>query len=119
MRHREITREQVKAVYAILVEECGWTYGGPHAEESFIWTVATTDKSDPRKICNEYRFCGALGFGGKFRNNGNNNNVPYVDCYPEHETPERLAMIERANARLAELFGPAPHPAIGKGGVDG
>lgn len=31
-------------------------------------------------------------------------NTPHVDCYREHETPERQAMIERANARIARLF---------------
>ena len=49
----------------------------------------------------EYRFQGALGFGGKFRNHGYGWRV---DCYSEDETPERLAMIESANAALAELY---------------
>ena len=53
-------------------------------------------------VCHEYRFIGALGFGGKFRNNGNNDNVPYVDCYFESLTPARQAMMDRANARLRE-----------------
>ena len=49
---------------------------------------------------------GSLGFGGKFRNNGNRNNTPHVNCYPEDETPARLAMIAAANKRLDELFNP-------------
>ena len=71
--------------------------------DAFVRAISTV-LVDDHMICREYRFCGALGFGGKFRNNGNRNNTPHVDCYPEHETPERLAMIEAANRRLATLF---------------
>ena len=52
----------------------------------------------------EWRFCGALGFGGKFRQNCNREGTPYVDCYPEHETPGRRRMMNEANERLAALF---------------
>lgn len=69
---------------------------------SFVRTITIVEL---RLACTEYRFMGDLGFGGKFRNNGNRDNTPYVDCYPENETPERLKMIEAANKRLAELFG--------------
>lgn len=96
----QITKAQAIAARQILVEECGLR--PDDGRDGFVRTV-----SSPEQDCREYRFMGALGFGGKFRNNGNRNNTPYVDCYPEHETPERLRMIERANARLAELFGGA------------
>jgi hypothetical protein len=49
--------------------------------------------------CREYRFMGALGFGGKFWQQSMT-----VTCYPEDETPERRAIIERANAALADLL---------------
>lgn len=52
----------------------------------------------------DWRFGGALGFGGKFRIDCNRAGVPYIDCYIEDETPARLQMIERANVRLAALF---------------
>ncbi len=96
--HREITEAEAKIVLQILKEECCYTpdqYDGP------VFVRCITDQEQP---CHEWRFIGKLGFGGKFRNNGNRDNVPYVDCYPENETPERRAMIERANERLAELF---------------
>lgn len=52
------------------------------------------------RFINEYRFGGMLGMGGKFwRSNGK----WYVNCYPENETPERKAIIEKANKALAEL----------------
>ena len=94
-----ISREQAASVRAILEQECGLTTDS-QGRDGFIMTI-----SDPVMECQEYRFQGALGFGGKFRNNGNFDNTPYVDCYPEDRTPERMAMIERANTRLARLFG--------------
>jgi hypothetical protein len=102
MRYREITTDQAEKALAILREECGYT-GDPYDGRGFIRAIVTADKTH---VCDEFRFIGALGFGGKFRNNGNCENTPHVDCYSENKTPERLAMIKRANARLAELFPP-------------
>jgi len=51
----------------------------------------------------EYRFCGSLGFGGKLR--WHNNDVPYVDCYKEDETPERNLKIKTINEILSKKFG--------------
>jgi hypothetical protein len=94
---RTITDEQARKVLKILIEECGHKIIDPRDGEAFVRGIKN-------ETCREWRFMGALGFGGKFRNNGNNGNVPYVDCYPENETPARLDMIARANARLRELF---------------
>ncbi len=47
----------------------------------------------------EYRFCGKLGFGGKFRCR----REFYVDYYQENKTKERDEMVAKANARLALL----------------
>lgn len=90
----KITEPQARAVLKILVEECGHRIIDPRDGDSFVRSIVGG--------CTEFRFCGALGFGGKFKAW---NDQPYVDCYPEHETPARLAMIEAANRRLAELFG--------------
>ena len=97
---REITKEQARAILQILREGCGYR-ADPYNGEGFMHAITTVGNTH---ACTEYRFCGVLGFGGKFRNNGNNDNVPYVDCYPEDETEERRTVIEHANARLAELF---------------
>lgn len=103
MCYRKIDEATARAIIKILVAECGHRVIDPRDGEEFVTTVATT--GDARDwVCHEYRFQGALGFGGKFRNNGNNANVPYVDCYREDETKARLAMIEAANKRLAVLF---------------
>lgn len=48
--------------------------------------------------CDEYRFQGHLGFGGKYRRKTNR-----VDCYPEDETLERKAIIMRLNMALVAL----------------
>lgn len=53
--------------------------------------------------CREFRFSGKLGFGGKVWMNANHDSAPYVNCYPEDMTPERREIIDRTNARLAEL----------------
>ncbi len=95
---RDITEQQARGVLKILVEECGHKVFDPRDSDAFVHGIRN-------ETCREWRFIGALGFGGKFRNNGNHDNTPYVDCYSEHETPARLEMIERANARLKDLFG--------------
>lgn len=105
MQFHEITKDQALEVLRILQEECGFARDAMN-DESFVRTIQAPHPTENHH-CGEYRFCGAIGFGGKFRNNGNNNNVPYVDCYREDQTPDRLAMIERANKRLAVLFGGA------------
>lgn len=81
-------------VWQILVEECGaqpitGSVCDHFWEFRFHW---------PR--CREFRFMGKLGFGGKIWDTGT---AWRVSCYPENRTPERDAMIERANARLADL----------------
>lgn len=102
MRFRIITEVQARAIRTILHEECGCRIDDRETEV-FVRSIKA-EASNQDNVCHEYRFCGALGFGGKFRNNGNNENIPYVDCYREDETPERRKMIAKANKRLADLF---------------
>jgi hypothetical protein len=97
----QITKAQAIAARQILVEECGFRPDDGRC--SFVMLVSAHINRWSH-ACHEFRFMGELGFGGKFRNNGNRNDTPHVDCYREDETPERLVMIERANVRLAELF---------------
>lgn len=46
----------------------------------------------------EYRFEGLLGFGGKIWLPLDK--APYVSCYREDDSPERLKIIEKTNALL-------------------
>lgn len=100
---REITEQQARQVLKILIEECSYRVIDPRDGDSFVRAIIVP-QAQTIQNCREYRFCGALGFGGKFRNTGNRDDTPYVDCYREDETPARNAMIEAANKRLAELF---------------
>ena len=94
---RSLTEQEANAVYSILVEECG---ASRRPEEKLSFMFYMTDDGHPLK---EWRFQGSLGFGGKCRINSNHEH-PYVDCYPEDETPARRRAIDRANARLAAMF---------------
>lgn len=49
----------------------------------------------------EWRFMGSLGQGGKFSLNSDG---ICISCYPEDETPERLAAIERTMRGLRVLM---------------
>lgn len=99
MRQLKITPQQADAAYSVLVQHAG-ANDVQHERHAFVRYV-TSDAA-----CAEYRFRGTLGSGGKFRNNGNRD-APYVDCYREHETPERLETIRVVNSLLAELFAAA------------
>lgn len=81
----KFTTHQANELYNILVETCE---AQEHWRQSFIQAM--------QEGCREYRIGGSLGFGGKLRNN----NGIYVDCYPEDLTPERQAIIAKANHQL-------------------
>lgn len=83
--------ELAEAVYDVLVEECR-----AHPDDR-----ATFVRNFDEHARLEWRFVGALGMGGKVWKQ--TRPMLFVTCYSEDETPERLAMIERANARLAAL----------------
>ena len=82
-----MNEKRANAIYDILTKECG---AFDDERKSF---VLRQTQDEPR----EWRFCGLLGFGGKFWQG------MYVTCYKEDETPERKAMIEAANKKLADL----------------
>lgn len=107
MQHRNISEPEARSVLKVLVEECGYRVLDPRDGDAFVRSIQWPQEPSrvmESHVCREYRFCGALGFGGKFRNNGNNENVPYVDCYGEDMTPARKEMIAAANKRLADIF---------------
>lgn len=58
---------------------------------------------DPKYPCQEWRFQGFLGFGGKYYAGGNR-----VSCYSEDLNPSRESIIEETNRELegiAEAWG--------------
>jgi hypothetical protein len=90
-----LTNEQANAVYSILVEECGAPDG---QRVDFVYHATTQDGEHGAGL--EWRFQGSLGFGGKYYHHAGRQ---WVDCYTEDETPERLASIQRAEARLGQV----------------
>lgn len=68
--------------------------------------------------CGEYRFQGALGFGGKVWA-PRLGRPARVTCYPEDRTPERIAIIERVNDLLDDLDWFMEEPAHSQSVVDG
>jgi hypothetical protein len=93
-----LTDELADEIYTVLQEECGECDLPDHRErDSFVRYMTSGERGL------EYRFQGALGFGGKCRLNSNHS-IPYVDYYPEDYTVERENMRDRANERIAALF---------------
>lgn len=81
-----------ETVWFILAETCG----APNtdlARYSFVKTM--------QDGCSEYRFQGALGFGGKIYNSFNR---LYVDCYIDDATEERKFRMKCANDALRNLL---------------
>ena len=90
----KLSKKIANLIYDILVQECGVLEGKDNYNRECFVSHQTTEEVI------EWRFCGKLGFGGKFWRNGGK---MYVNCYREDETPERLKMIEAANKRLEDL----------------
>lgn len=85
--------ETFRAIYRILVQHAG-------ADRSSRAELVFADTFMSNVMHTEYRFCGKLGFGGKFRRN---NGRYYIDCYREDENSERLQIIDTVN-KLLEAF---------------
>ena len=85
----KLTHKQANAVYDILVQECG----ASETERSNFLIAQSQDE------ISEWRFCGKLGFGGKFWRNPD----MYVNCYGEDMNSERMEIIFKANERLKVL----------------
>lgn len=58
----------------------------------------------------EWRFQGHLAFGGKLRTDDDLRCK--VNCYPEHESPERRAIIVEADAALDHLYATMIQPHL-------
>ncbi len=92
-----MTPEMANRIYDVLVETCGVRdHEGHWMRQNFVF-LQTSD--DPPT---EYRFQGALGFGGKFWRLGHRDKWD-VNYYSEDQTPECDKMVEEANKKLAVL----------------
>lgn len=91
---QRMTDDQANAVFDILAQHAGASPGGGRRDDFIAHqTAGSTD---------DYRFQGALGFGGKF---WNCNGLWYVTAYPEdlEARPDRRAAVDTTNAKLAAL----------------
>lgn len=86
----KMTNEFATKVYELLV-----SIGGASAEDVDNFVYHHTEAKDE---CTEWRFCGKLGFGGKYRSLTNT-----VDCYSEDATVERIQLMEQLNRELEKL----------------
>ena len=87
----KITKPIAHKIWDVLVKHAGAS-GLLSERNCFVYSFCE-DKHPPT----EYRFCGSLGFGGKFWNN----NAFYVTCYKEDETPDKTKIILEVNRLLA------------------
>ena len=90
--NRTLPEDLAEKIYIVLEKECGAPKG---QRDDFVWHFS--EDKDPTR---EWRFCGELGFGGKFRWNERF----FVNYYPEDKSKLRDEMVEKANAKLTELF---------------
>jgi len=86
----KINSENLNKVYTILVNIGGAREGN---REAFFF-----DHLDKEYPCEEWRFCGHLGFGGKYRSRSNT-----VDCYNEDATALRKQIMQDVNRALAGI----------------
>lgn len=90
--------DQADAIYDALIEFAG---APSDADARYQFVLTQTDR-----FCSEYRFIGALGFGGKFwrintkRPDGTWGPLWCVHAYREDMTPERQAIIDRTDEVL-------------------
>lgn len=100
-----LTAEQANAIYDVLVRHAG----------AADWMVDDFVADQTEGACREYRFGGALGFGGKFRRNPGTDGTErwYVDTYPEttQAQPQLHEVINRTNSALAALRASYPEVA--------
>ena len=93
-----VSQATAEAIYRVLVDVCA------APDEGYIGTAFVRYMTgDGPSLPKEWRFRGSLGFGGKLLLNGNRDGFPHVTCYPEDETPDRAAIMERANKALREI----------------
>lgn len=89
----KLTTEQANAIYDILVREAG---ADNRASRREMFVAAATKVTGNL----EYRFCGALGFGGKI---WISKNEWYVSASPSDLNYVTVGSIMQANAALASL----------------
>ena len=89
-----VSERQANAIYTVLVNEAG-------AREEYRPKFVSYLASDEAY---EFRFCGALGFGGKCKVDAHRKPSVYVDYYYEDGDQERDQMVHRCNSMIKEIM---------------
>ncbi len=87
----KLSKESANSIYDILVSMGGAPEDMRH---DFIY-----HHCDSKFGCDEYRFGGKLGSGGKYYSSNNR-----VDCYTEDYTSETKTLIEDINGYLSGII---------------
>lgn len=97
---KALDEPMANAIYQVLVETCG----AHESDRQHFVHVQTS------RMCDEHRFGGNLGFGGKFRRNAGTDPRTnewgeqwYVDYYAEDKTADRQDAVHQANNALSDL----------------
>lgn len=90
-----MTVERANKIYDVLT-----TYGGAtdYMRDSFVYHFTNNIHDEQNTCCEEWRFCGKLGYGGKYLLETNT-----VTCYQEDETKQTLKIIDEINNRLKKI----------------
>ena len=99
--NKQIPNKIAIKIYNILVEHAGM-YDCDSNKEPFLYHQnEKVSKYNRDGGCREYRFQGALGFGGKFYNC---NNRFYVTAYNEDIGDKQQKIIDTVNALLIPIY---------------
>lgn len=90
-----LSPEAANAIYDVLVEHAG--------EIEDEWSRETFVHAQTSRHCHEYRFMGALGFGGKFWREDFQRQWR-VNCYAENENERTRKIIAETNKALDEVY---------------
>lgn len=90
---RTLTQDRAMAIYDVLVRKCGAEESG---RGSFVYF-----QTKGTYIPNEWRFCGILGFGGKF---WNTTLQWYVSAYEENLDAETRLIVAETNEILQKMY---------------
>jgi hypothetical protein len=96
----KLTTELANALYDIAVEECGARED--NRAEFLRYVLGDATDYDQKRF--EYRFQGALGFGGKLYIDFRYEDYCKISCYSEDRNEVRNAMIQKANDRIKALL---------------
>ena len=99
--NKQIPTELAEKIYNILVEHAGVIDMESNKQPFLYHQNGKVSRYNPDGGCREYRFQGALGFGGKFYNC---NGKFYVSAYSEDTGDKEQKIIDTVNELLKPIY---------------